>query len=755
MNDTIYATISIDTDPINPNSIFVTTNGDIYTSNQQSKYEINRWILYSNNISVVMYADTECSGLFVDINNTLYCSVSTKHKVLAKSLYSASNILTVIAGTHGNLGVDSNSLYYPRGIFVDDNFDLYVADFGNHRIQRFRSRSLNGITMAGNESLNVTIILKNPTDIILDFEKNLFIVDNGNHRIVASGPHGFRCIVGCTGSHGLISNELFKPTSIAFDSFGNIYVVDQGNHRIQKFLRLNNSLSMILNPSYNRPKFCSNATWDKNATTVFGNSSLMKLPYALFIDSNNTIYTIDRNDGQMLIWLNNNLNPKVISHDRLSSPTSIFVTNQGDIYIATSNSVHLLAKSVSYSNISVPIVNVNSCMGIFIDISNSFYCSLDSQNQVLKKSLEDNTSVLTRIAGNGSHGFASNMLHGPNGIFVDTNFDLYVADFGNNRIQLFRLGQSNGVTVAGKNSTTPTIELYLPSNVIMDGNKYLFISDSQNNRIIGSNQNGFRCIAGCSDSGSTSDKMNYPRAIAFDSFGNLYVADSRNHRIQKFIFQINSCHQDVFLPPKCQDENHIGMNCSILSTPCNSLNPCGKHGNCINSITNIYGYECKYEENSQFCKLKPCWNSGTCNRTTNGTFECLCLPGWTGIYCEKKINYCEKVTCQNNGVCRSLLMNYSCECLGDHFSGRHCEKVAKKIVALRIVSKSVGYIAIIFLVCTVGFFVAMDVLKYCFAIDLTEKELKHIRQKKIKRRPVIQRFVYVNTPVKTKGNNAL
>ena len=98
------------------------------------------------------------------------------------------------------------------------------------------------------------------------------------------------------------------------------------------------------------------------------------------------------------------------------------------------------------------------------------------------------------------------------------------------------------------------------------------------------------------------------------------------------------------------------------------------------------------------------------------------------------INYCHNINCQNNGICRPLLMNYTCECLGDSFSGRHCEDVATKIVVLRYVSKSVGYIAIIFLVCTALFFIIMDALKYIFGIDITKDELERIRKEKAKRK---------------------
>jgi hypothetical protein len=53
------------------------------------------------------------------------------------------------------------------------------------------------------------------------------------------------------------------------------------------------------------------------------------------------------------------------------------------------------------------------------------------------------------------------------------------------------------------------------------------------------------------------------------------------------------------------------------------------------------------------------------------------------------------------------------------------------------------------------FIVIMDILKYCFGIDPTRKDLERIRRKKRakKRKPVIQRFVYVNAPPSSENPN--
>ena len=143
---------------------------------------------------------------------------------------------------------------------------------------------------------------------------------------------------------------------------------------------------------------------------------------------------------------------------------------------------------------------------------------------------------------------------------------------------------------------------------------------------------------------------------------------------------------------------------------------------------------------------------GRCNQISNGTFQCHCSDGWTGSNCEELMDSCRNVTCMNNGICRASLLNYTCECVGESFFGRHCEQVQKGLIARQTISKSFGYIAILFLSAVALFFFTMDVLKYFFGIDLTEKEMEKIQQKKpIKSKPprrpqIALRFIYVHAP---------
>ncbi len=244
-------------------------------------------------------------------------------------------------------------------------------------------------------------------------------------------------------------------------------------------------------------------------------------------------------NDQILVWLNGSINLTTTIFTNSSGSVSLFVTTTGDIFIYNGVNVRV-EKWLLNATVGVPIMSIcRGCYGLFIDISDTLYCSAYSLHQIVARSLNSNGNTLTTF-GTGICGNASNMLCYPQGIFVNINFDLYVADSGNNRIQLFKSGESNATTII-INGTSGTITLNNPTGVVLDADEYLFIVDSGNDRIIGSDVNGFRCVAGCFGNGSAANQLLYPSTLSFDSYGNMFVTDTYNNRIQKFILSTNSC----------------------------------------------------------------------------------------------------------------------------------------------------------------------------------------------------------------------
>ena len=293
---------------------------------------------------------------------------------------------------------------------------------------------------------------------------------------------------------------------------------------------------------YNQPKLCPNAAWNASAVT-FANITLLGInPWALFVNTNNTIYGGNKESSIVRVWHERSGVPIRNISGNLSTPYSLFVSDNNAVYIDNGQVNFRVDKWSSNSNGAVAAMYAcGPCLGLHIDIKNNLYCSMNSLHQVVSKSLNDRLNVWSVVAGTGVAGSTSVTLNGPRGIAVHTNLDLYVADYDNHRIQRFRFQELNGTTVVG--GTLPGLgTLNRPSAIVFDADGYLFISDTYNSRIIGSGPGGFRCIAACSGgSGSTPSTLFYPGFISFDTYGNLYVMDYGNNRLQKFLLSSNTC----------------------------------------------------------------------------------------------------------------------------------------------------------------------------------------------------------------------
>ncbi|MEW6161444.1 MAG: NHL repeat-containing protein, partial [Verrucomicrobiota bacterium] len=120
----------------------------------------------------------------------------------------------------------------------------------------------------------------------------------------------------------------------------------------------------------------------------------------------------------------------------------------------------------------------------------------------------------------------------PEGLAVDAQDRIYVADSCNHRMQVFsREGQF--LRAYGSAGSGPG-QLSYPYDVRVDGFGFQYVCEFGNSRIqiFDAHDRPVEILGG---PGAAPGQFHNPWAIAFDSKGNLYVADAVNHRVQKFI----------------------------------------------------------------------------------------------------------------------------------------------------------------------------------------------------------------------------
>jgi DNA-binding beta-propeller fold protein YncE len=238
-SDSMTRTKTIGNSLEKPTAVFLTSNGDIYADSRNGNdYRVMKWS--SNTITevTVMHVAHECSGLFVDIYESIYCSITADHIVRKQSLVDSPNMNNIVAGTSIS-GSEPNMLASPRGIFVTIKLGLYVADCDNNRVQFFPDNEIMATTVTGNGAAG-TIDLSCPVSVVVDANGYLFIADLNQNRIVGSGPKGYRCIAGCGAIAGLSSGPMISPRGLSFDRYGNLYFINGISNRIEK-LRLDNN----------------------------------------------------------------------------------------------------------------------------------------------------------------------------------------------------------------------------------------------------------------------------------------------------------------------------------------------------------------------------------------------------------------------------------------------------------------------------------------------------------------------------------
>ena len=144
-----------------------------------------------------------------------------------------------------------------------------------------------------------------------------------------------------------------------------------------------------------------------------------------------------------------------------------------------------------------------------------------------------------RLAAWGQTGNGPLEFNNPFGIAIDpASHDLYIAERGNNRVQ--RITNTGAFVMGWGETGTAPGQFAAPIGIAADANGNVYVVDHENNRVQKfkvQRINGawdVQVVTTWGGFGSANGQFNGPYGIALDSSGNVWVADGRNHRLQKF-----------------------------------------------------------------------------------------------------------------------------------------------------------------------------------------------------------------------------
>ena len=155
-------------------------------------------------------------------------------------------------------------------------------------------------------------------------------------------------------------------------------------------------------------------------------------------------------------------------------------------------------------------------------------------------SYASNASTGTVVAGGNGAGTLSNQLRSPFAVCFDSSSNsLLIANYYYHDIVRWVIGSSGWTLVVGSVGAAgyTALKLEYPTDVIFDSMGNIYVADMRNERVqfFRSGQPNGTTIAGITDTpGRTIDTLYYPYSMALDKDLNLYVADTYNHRVQKF-----------------------------------------------------------------------------------------------------------------------------------------------------------------------------------------------------------------------------
>lgn len=261
----------------------------------------------------------------------------------------------------------------------------------------------------------------------------------------------------------------------------------------------------------------------------------------------------------------------------LSHPSGIALDRNGVLYIA--DTAHHMVRKVSAEGVISRVAgtgaagykgdggaatdaNLNTPMGVAVDAAGNLYIA-DTLNHRIRRVTPD--GKIATVAGNGAAAYYGDggaatdaSLNYPQAVTVDQAGNLYIGDTYNDRVRkvtpdgtIVTVAGNGAARYAGDGGPATAASLNYPKGVAVDASGNLFIADCHNARIRMVTEDGhIHTVAGSAlgyggDGGkATSARLQFPAGVFAGMQGRIYVADTDNHRIR-----LLSPTLDAALPP--------------------------------------------------------------------------------------------------------------------------------------------------------------------------------------------------------------
>ena len=516
-------------------------------------------------------------GIVADANGNLYVADFDNHIVVK---IDTRGILSVFAG-NGLQGLDGDGapatqaeLDGPSGLAFDPQGNLLIVAAGSGKIRRVdRAGIISTIAGGGANSNDGAAALAariDPWSIAIDTRGIIYFSEPQEHRVRQIDANGIVRTVAGTGTAGFSGDgglasqaRIDYPFSIAFDAAGNLYIADNQNHRIRR-----------VRPNGNIDTFAGNG--ETGLANLNGPATRAQLSYpeTVYADRQGNIFIGDaRFDGRILRVDASGVITRFAGGGRsaaesgsaldvyFNNPRGLVVTPDGALFVTESNgrsvrrvlngNVTLFAGNGRFrftgdgGPATAATLNFPEAMAFAPDGTLYF---LDTGNYRVRKIRPD--GVIETVAGTGKSVLTtaptqarSATFSKPAGLALDPAGNLYVSEFDAGIVhRISPAGLLTPFVTASSAFPQGTAQkLGFPGGMVTDAAGNLYVADGDNHLVRRVTPAGvISNYAGTGEPGFSGDgqdairaKLHYPRFLAIDPAGNLFIRDTESGRVRK------------------------------------------------------------------------------------------------------------------------------------------------------------------------------------------------------------------------------